>query len=106
VTTEGQYGGPVPAYRVEQLHISGAHARADVVLPGPDGRERLVSVFEAIDLGGWYARRSKLWNIPVDEALRIVRAAPPGAEPEPEPSSKPADEAEELGAERSRPIQE
>jgi hypothetical protein len=80
-TTREQYGAELPTYEVAQVHISGTHARVDVVIPGPDGRPRLVSVFEAIDIGGWYARRSRLWNISVDEALRIVRASPPAAEP-------------------------
>ena len=93
VATPDQIGQPLPTYRVEQIHIEGPDARVDITLPGPDGRDRLVSVFEAIDMGGWYARRSKLWNIPVEEALKIIRSTPQAAEPAEAPPEKPADHA-------------
>lgn len=63
-----------PVYEVAQLHIRRAFARADVIQPTEDGRTQLVSVFLSPDLGGaWFAHRSKLWTIPVEEALRISR---------------------------------
>lgn len=63
-----------PVYEVAQLYIRRAFARADIIQPTEDGRTQLVSVFLSPDLGGgWFAHRSKLWNIPAEEALRINR---------------------------------
>ena len=65
----------LPTYTVAQVHMRGPHARVDVIKPDDVGGEQLVSAFGAIDISGWYIRRSKLWNIPVDQALRITRSA-------------------------------
>lgn len=69
-----------PTYEVAQLYIRRAFARADIIQPTEDGRTQLVSVFLSPDLGGnWFAHRSKLWNIPAEEALRISRPKTPDA---------------------------
>lgn len=76
VTTEAQFGSPIPTFTVAQIHIRGTDARVDIVRPSLEGRPALVSVFEAVDISGWYARRMKVWNIPVDQALRMIRQTP------------------------------
>jgi len=75
-STPEQYGGELPTYRVAQVYMRGAHARVDVIKPDDLVGEQLVSVFETVDISGWYARRAKLWNIPVEDALRATRTEP------------------------------
>lgn len=75
-STSEQYGGELPTYRIVQVYMRGAHARVDVIKPDDVAGEQLVSVFEAVDISGWYAQRSRLWNIPVDDALRVMRDEP------------------------------
>ena len=77
VSTPEQYGGELPTYRVAQVYMRGTHARVDIVKPDDLSGEQLVSVFEAVDISGWYAQRSRLWNVPVDDALRVMRTERP-----------------------------
>lgn len=64
-----------PIYRVEQIVIRGIVAQVEVVIPpgGIQDQNRLVTVYLSPDTQGWYANRSRLWNVPADRALRKIR---------------------------------
>ena len=91
-----QFGGELPTYTVAQVYMRGAHARVDVIKPHDLLGQQLVSVYEAVDISGWYARRSKLWHMPVDQAIRMTRQQP---DAEPEPQEEPVAPAEPQPAE-------
>jgi hypothetical protein len=78
IATPQEYDGPLPTYTVAQIYMRGPNARVDVIKPDERLGRRLVSVFQTVDISGWYAQRSKVWNIPVEQALRVTREEPEG----------------------------
>jgi len=68
-----------PMYRVAQVFVKGNLAQADVIIPRPEG-PRLVTIKCVPDLQGWYAAQSKLWNLPVEQALPQARPPIPRAD--------------------------
>ncbi|MEX2672884.1 MAG: hypothetical protein WD294_12335 [Phycisphaeraceae bacterium] len=86
-----------PLYRVAQVVVRGMVAQVEVVVP-PGGiydHDRLVSVFLSPDMNGWYANRSRMWRIPADQALRIVRETHVEAGPEERVDPDALDQTEE-----------
>ena len=65
---------PVPIYSVRQVWVRGLNAQTDIVVPQIAGEERLVSVFCVTDIEGWYGRTTRIWRLPIHQALQLVRA--------------------------------
>ncbi|QNN22450.1 hypothetical protein HED60_09240 [Planctomycetales bacterium ZRK34] len=77
---EGQSG--LPHYEVAQVQVRGFSAQVDIIRPASAlGKQELVSVYVAVDMDGWYAQKTRVWRVPVDQALALARAAPPVEEP-------------------------
>jgi len=74
-------GEPGPFYRVAQVQVRGFSSQVDIVRPrDAGGKTELVSVYLAVDIDGWYASSRRVWRIPVEQALAIVRQQPQPAE--------------------------
>jgi hypothetical protein len=72
-----------PVYRVARIHIRGWNGQVDIIRPGGETGQQLVSVYVSIDTQGWYATRHRVWRIPVDKALEISNPdLPPAAQTE------------------------
>jgi hypothetical protein len=66
-----QSGGFAPVYEIAAIYVRAAEGQVDVIRPAPGGNQ-LVSVFLTYGIDGWYVKRTRVWNIPVKEALKIA----------------------------------
>lgn len=68
-------GGFTPVYEVAAVYVRAGTAQVDVVRPIPGNAAsagQLVSVYLDFTIEGWYAKRTRVWDIPVPDALKIA----------------------------------
>ena len=70
-----QSGGFTPVYEIAAIYVRAAEGQVDVIRPAPGSNSsggQLVSVYLTYGIDGWYVKRTRVWNIPVKEALKIA----------------------------------
>lgn len=68
---------PTPIYAIKQVWVRGLNAQVDIIVPQIAGEPRLVSVFCVTDIEGWYGRTSRIWRLPVEQALQLAQPVDP-----------------------------
>jgi len=81
--------GEDPVYEVVRLRIRASRATVDVIKPALEDERRLVTVYLAMKYSGWFVERSRLWQVPVDQALWTEPAPERPPVPEPGPAFTP-----------------
>lgn len=95
----GDAQGDLPHFEVAQVQVRGFSAQVDVIRPGhASGKQELISVYLSVDMDGWYAKQTRVWRVPVDQALALARTAPVTAPEEtaPAPEETPAEQTQKI----------
>ncbi len=93
--------GEAPVYEVRGLRLRGANAQVDIIRPKGttpplNAQSQLVTVDLKFFIDGWHHTRLRVWNAPVEEALRMTAptleasSAPPVSEAPPVSATSPS----------------